>query len=340
MNDYVSVDILEEFKELGNVYYLYKIFEENHWELLKKYENNESFYQLFFGKQVQVDNMYEYGFAHLLNKKDAIKELDRFIKYRIKIGVDCSSCKKDGNIITGTGSVYYYYSPEEYDLSNESSIIEFEFKYDSNLERVVNVVCDDVEAKQQVQNDYDNFIDNIKDNLLPELEKKTTHKNENVGLLIKKLCDKYGFTTRLIGDNDNSYCEVYAKNIAGEEVLWFDIQLANHYSAYGIPFEPILTFFGNTDQNNIWLCDTRKDLTLNNIVDFCKNVCDICHCKLTTSPLTKENEVYIHRLVDIEDLQEIKDFVSLESLENYINSKEIIDNELQKNFDDEELEHE
>ncbi len=152
---------------------------------------------------------------------------------------------------------------------------------------------------------------------------------------IKDMCNQYGFQTEFTGLNDNYYCEVYAKNTDNKDVLWFAIQLSNHVSS-----EPILIIYGNTDQNNIWLCDTRKDLTLNNIVDFCKNVCDICHCKLTISPLTKENEVYIHRLVDIEDLQEIKDFVSLESIGDYINSKKIIDNELQKDFNDEELEHE
>lgn len=335
MSDYVSVDILEEFADLDNVYYLYNIFEENHWELLKKNENNESFYQLFFGEGIQVDNMYEYGFSHLLNKADTIKELDRFIKYRIKIGVDCSSYKKDGNIIKGSGSVYYYYSQEEYDSSNESSVADFEFKYDSSLEKVVDVVCDDAETKQQVENDYDNFIDNIKDNLLPELEKKVIQNNGNAGLLIKQICDKYNFKTMLSIENDNLYYEVYAKNTDNKDVLWFAIQLSDHVS-----YEPILIIYGNTDQNNIWLCDTRKDLTLNNIVDFCKNVCDICHCKLTVSPFTKENEVYIHRLVDIEDLQEIKDFVSLESIGDYINSMEIIGNELQKDFNDEELEHE
>lgn len=335
MSDYVSVDILEEFTELDNVYYLYNIFEENHWELLKKNENNESFYQIFFGEGIQVDNMYEYGFAHLLNKADTIKELDRFIKYRIKIGVDCSSYKKDGNIIKGSGSVYYYYSQEEYDSSNESSVADFEFKYDSSLEKVVDVVCDDAETKQQVENDYDNFIDNIKDNLLPELEKKVIQNNGNAGLLIKQICDKYNFKTMLSVENDNLYYEVYAKNTDNKDVLWFAIQLSDHVS-----YEPILIIYGNTDQNNIWLCDTRKDLILNNIVDFCKNVCDICHCKLTVSPFTKENEVYIHRLVDIEDLQEIKDFVSLESIGDYINSMEIIGNELQKDFNDEELEHE
>lgn len=335
MNDYVSVDILEEFPELDNVYYLYKIFEENHWELLKNNENNESFYQLFFGKGVQVDNMYEYGFAHLLNKEDTIKELDRFIKYRIKIGIDCSSYKKDGNIIKGSGSVYYYCSQEEYDSSNESSIADFEFKYDSSLGKVVDVVCEDEETKQQVENDYDNFIDNIKDNLLPELEKKVTQNNKNAGLLIEQICDKYNFKAILSVENDNLYYEIYAKNTDNKNVLWFAIQLSNHVSP-----EPILIIYGNTDQNNIWLCDTRQDLTLNNIVDFCKNVCDICHCKLTISPFTKENEIYIHRLVDIEDLQEIKDFVSLESIGDYIKSKEVIDNELQKDFNDEELEYE
>lgn len=146
--------------------------------------------------------------------------------------------------------------------------------------------------------------------------------DKSIGTKIKELCDKYNFKTRFSGQNDNFYCEVYAKNTDGKDVIWFDIQLSNHDSAYGIPFEPIIKIYGNTDQNNIWLCDTRKDLSLENIIDFCKTISEICNCKLTTVPTTKDNEIYIHHLVDIEDLQEIKGFKSLENINQYLGNKE------------------
>lgn len=145
--------------------------------------------------------------------------------------------------------------------------------------------------------------------------------DKSAGKITKELCDKYGFKTRFAGINDNFYCEVYAKNTDGKDVIWFEIQLSNHDSAEGIPFEPIITIYGNTDQKNIWLCDTRKDLSLENIIDFCKAISEICNCKLTTTPSTKNNEIYIHRLVDIEDLQEIKGFKSLDDISQYINKE-------------------
>lgn len=142
--------------------------------------------------------------------------------------------------------------------------------------------------------------------------------NNNIGTLIKQICDKYSFKTVVSGINDNLYYEIYAKNTDDKDVLWFDIQVSNHDSAYGKNFEPLITIYGNTDQNNIWLCDTRKDLSLEDIIYFCKSISEICNCKLTIEPSSNENEIYIHRLVDIEDLQEIKGYKSLQEIKKYI----------------------
>lgn len=156
--------------------------------------------------------------------------------------------------------------------------------------------------------------------------------DKRIGSKIKELCDKYKFKTIFSGINDNFSCEVHSNNTDGNDVIWFEIQLSNHDSSNGKPFEPVLTIYGNTDQSNIWLCDTRKDLSLKNIIDFCKSITEICNLKLTTVPTTKDNEIYIHRLVDIEDLQEIKGFNSLEEINSYLNKEEqdIKDND--KNF--------
>lgn len=144
------------------------------------------------------------------------------------------------------------------------------------------------------------------------------------GTLIKDLCDKYNFKTKFSGLNDNFFCNVYAKNTDGNYVFWFDVQLSNHDAANGLPFEPIITLRGNTDQNNIWLHETRKDLSLYDVLDFCIKISEICHCKLLTHYTDKPNEINIHRLVDIEDLQEFKDFSSLEDIQNYIDNHHII----------------
>ncbi len=88
----------------------------------------------------------------------------------VKIGFDYSKCFKIKNIIIGRGCIYYYGSEEEYDRNEEESTCLFFFKYDIQKEKIVNVRCKDKESKYHVENDTDDFIDNIKNNLLPELE--------------------------------------------------------------------------------------------------------------------------------------------------------------------------
>lgn len=142
----------------------------------------------------------------------------------------------------------------------------------------------------------------------------------NYNTQIKELCDKYNFKIKETYIKDNFYYEIQAKNTDGKFVTWFDIQISNHDSSLDAPFEPLLTIWGNTDQNNIWLHETRKDLSLQDVLDFCIRISEICHCKLLTHYTDKSNEINIHRLVDIEDLQEFPEFSSLEDVEKYINS--------------------
>ena len=82
IKDYVIVDLLAEFKELKNIEKINNIFEINNWKLLKTSDN---YYQLYFGKNVQVDNMYEFGFSYLLDKEATQKSLENFINYRIEL---------------------------------------------------------------------------------------------------------------------------------------------------------------------------------------------------------------------------------------------------------------
>ena len=88
----------------------------------------------------------------------------------IKIGFDYEECSKSGNIITGKGSVYYYANEENYDECKETSIADFRFKYDISKSEIYDVECDNEDAKNRVEMDEDNFIDNLKNNLLPDLE--------------------------------------------------------------------------------------------------------------------------------------------------------------------------
>lgn len=285
-----TVNLLDEFKDLKDIMVLEKILEKEKWKLIKYVDeySEEIGYQLYFGDGVQVDNNYEYGFPHLLNKEDTYKELERFINYRmeefvnrledfkiiknycnsfknfnindylyyvgitsvkedispdeldtlidlcdrfcgdytdpivassalayelfeannitleslknlstdefhewydngrtcgqaleksdepykIKIGFNCSKCKKDGSIIIGEGSVYYYDTEEEYNSCDESNVVEFKFKYNINQHEIFDVECENESAKYHVESNEDNFIDNITSNLLPELNKE------------------------------------------------------------------------------------------------------------------------------------------------------------------------
>ncbi len=92
--------------------------------------------------------------------------------YKVKIGFDYSECKKNGSIIIGEGSVYYYDTEEEYDSCDESNVIDFKFKYNINQHEIFDVECESEDAKYCVESNKDNFIDNIISNLLPELNKE------------------------------------------------------------------------------------------------------------------------------------------------------------------------
>ena len=82
LKDYATVDLLTEFKELTNVDKIKNFFEKNNWKLLK---TKDDYYQLYFGKNVQVDNMYEFGFSYLLDKEATKESLEKFINYRIEL---------------------------------------------------------------------------------------------------------------------------------------------------------------------------------------------------------------------------------------------------------------
>ena len=82
LKDYATVDLLTEFKELTNVDKIKNFFEKNNWKLLK---TKDDYYQLYFGKNVQVDNMHEFGFSYLLDKEATKESLEKFINYRIEL---------------------------------------------------------------------------------------------------------------------------------------------------------------------------------------------------------------------------------------------------------------
>ena len=104
--------------------------------------------------------------------EDEITEiLDQYISDNeiVKIGFDGDKCFKIKNVIIGRGIVYYYDSEEEYDRNEEKEISLFAFKYDIQKEEIIKVRCKDETSKYHVENNTDDFIDNIKINLIPKL---------------------------------------------------------------------------------------------------------------------------------------------------------------------------
>ncbi len=79
--EYFPVIVENEFPDLKYANELDIILKKENWKIVKTEDN---FYQLYFGKNVQVDNMYEYGFPHLLNQQETKLELERFVNYKIE----------------------------------------------------------------------------------------------------------------------------------------------------------------------------------------------------------------------------------------------------------------
>lgn len=96
---------------------------------------------------------------------------------------------------------------------------------------------------------------------------------------------KYNFPIELYDDE----LSIMAKDTDKDLVKWFSIKkIKDFYTA---------TLYGNTDQLNIWLYNTRKDLTPDNIVDFVNSV--------NKSTLKIGIKLPLRNLVDPEDWQEI-----------------------------------
>ena len=77
-------DLLFEFKDVKNIDKLNDLFIEKGWNLIFINNENGKDFQIYFGKNVQVDNMYEYAFPYAFNYEETKKELERLIKYRTK----------------------------------------------------------------------------------------------------------------------------------------------------------------------------------------------------------------------------------------------------------------
>lgn len=118
----------------------------------------------------------------------------------------------------------------------------------------------------------------------------------------KQLIEKYDFTTREgVTLDGEKYISLEANTISNDKIDWL-----KYY-----PEKDAIQLIGNTDQCNIWFCDTRKDFTPEKITDFVKELNDIFELG--------DKEVFtIKELIDPEDWQVIAGIYDAYEDERYI----------------------
>ena len=100
----------------------------------------------------------------------------------------------------------------------------------------------------------------------------------------KDLAKQYGFKVL----QDGEAYRLCAKNTDNRWTRWI-----SYY-----PEKDTVSFYGNTDYLNIWLCDTRKDLTPEKCLKFVEDLNNLFELK-------GEDKLLIKDLIDPEDWQEI-----------------------------------
>lgn len=102
------------------------------------------------------------------------------------------------------------------------------------------------------------------------------------------IANKYGFTFKTEGvEKENFAVVLQAKNT--------DLQMTDWIKYY--PFREELHIIGNTDECNLWFCDTRTDMTPEKIL----NLVDDINLSLVDADIT----VQVKELIDPEDWQEL-----------------------------------
>ena len=100
---------------------------------------------------------------------------------------------------------------------------------------------------------------------------------------LKFVAEKYGFMARSLGNTTALFC----KDTDGHNRKW--ITYDQKKDCY--------TIVGNTDHLNLWLYETRPDLTPERIIQFVKDLNAVLE--------TEEEPILLRNLIDPEDWQEI-----------------------------------
>lgn len=127
---------------------------------------------------------------------------------------------------------------------------------------------------------------------------KTKYTDQKTRQLLD-LALRYGFTCRKLSDNLSTIC---AKNTDGECVSWIVYDRS----------EDDLSVRGNTDNMNIWLSETRPDMTMEQCCSFVKELAEFSGRPLVFSwkgvDLNSEDNhrpLVFSLVIDWEDIQEM-----------------------------------
>lgn len=115
---------------------------------------------------------------------------------------------------------------------------------------------------------------------------KYTKYGEPTMSLVADLAREYGFSAHHL----RNMVKIYAKNTDGQWTEWFSITMGESGVAYTRGY--------NTDQCNIWLHQTRPDMTPERCVEFFQRLND-------TLGLFGESAINLYSWIDPEDWQEI-----------------------------------
>lgn len=107
--------------------------------------------------------------------------------------------------------------------------------------------------------------------------------NINIQYSLKEVTDKYGFKEQRATNS----LSLMAKDTNGHWIRWVTYDIAKD-----------TIYLDNTDCLNIWLCDTRPDLTPEQIIEFVKEL-------NSSFGFEGEDRLRLKELIDPEDWQEI-----------------------------------
>lgn len=82
--EFLPVDVLEEFGNMKNIDFFYNLMKRENWQIVKVKRDRTYLYQLYFGKGKQVDNRYEYCYAQFQGKGRFKERLSMFVNAKKK----------------------------------------------------------------------------------------------------------------------------------------------------------------------------------------------------------------------------------------------------------------